>query len=199
MTTSLGSTERVASSPPPSRLALLRSKRRGAAMTEAAVFIPLFAILFTGMGFVAHLYVAKLNAMRFARAYTWEHAVRNCEGQSPARDPADRGDGTAAGNGASTTQTGSEPLDPNGSQGEPVGTDTANSDSDVNNLAQDSAGVSRSGANTSAQSSGKVKYSGAGWAPTANVESKHKMMCNEPRTETGIMAVIGRALKLFNP
>lgn len=203
MTTSPVSTELVASSAPPgrpTRLALLRSKRRGAAMTEAAVFLPLFAIMFTGMGFVAHLYVGKLNAMRFARSYAWQHAVKNCEGQTPPRDPSDKGEGNAsAGSGASTVSGGNEPLDPNGSQGEPVGTSAANGDSDVNTLTKDMPDVAKSGANTSAKSTGKVKFSGAGWAPTANVESSTKMMCNEPRTKTGILEVIGRALKLFNP
>lgn len=203
MTTSPRNTEPVApSSPPaaPSRLALLRGKRRGAAMTEAAVFIPLFTIMFVGMGFVHQLYNAKVNTMKYARSYAWQHAVKNCEGSTPPRDPQDKGDANSnAGNGSSTTSGGQEELDPNGAQGEPVGTGAANGDSDVATLSKDMPDVAKKGANTTATSTGTAKASGAGWAPTQKLESTTKMMCNEPRTKTGIMSVIGRALKLFNP
>jgi len=207
MTTSPSNSEFVgaASAPSPlaarsSRLALVRSKRRGTAVTEAAVFIPLFTIMFVGMGYIAHLYVYKINTMRFARSYAWQHAVKNCEGATPPRDSSDKADANSgAGSGSSTVQSGNEPLDPNGAQGEPVGTGAANGDSDVSTLSKDMPDVSKSGANTSATSKGSVKFSGAGWSPSAKMETTTKLMCNEPRTKTGILDVIGRALKLFNP
>jgi hypothetical protein len=183
----------IAAAAVPSRLALVRNKQRGTAVTEAAVFIPLFAILFTGMGFVAHLYVNKLNVMRFARGYAWQSAVANCEGQPPPRDPADKGDANGkAGGGGPTTASGTEPLDPSGTNG----TADANNDADINSLSQDSPSLSKSGANTSSTSNRSVKYSSANWSPAAKVESTSKMMCNEPRSKTGLVAVIKRAVGL---
>jgi hypothetical protein len=146
--------------------------------------------MFTGMGFVAHLYVGKMNAMRFARQYTWQYAVQNCEGAKPGRDPSDKADANAtAGSGTSTVDAGQEePLS--------TGLDQPNGDSDVNALSADNPELTKSGANTGSTSKNSIKYSSADWSPSAKVESTSKMMCNEPRTKTGILDVIGRAIKL---
>jgi hypothetical protein len=182
----------VASTPKAS--ARERSKKRGAAMTEAAVFIPLFAIMFTGMGFVAHLYVGKMNAMRFARQYTWQYAVQNCEGAKPGRDPADKADANAtAGSGTTTVDASQEePIDGHGT----TGLDQPNGDGDVAALSADNPELTQKGANTGSTSKNSIKYSSADWSPSAKVESTSKMMCNEPRTKTGILDVMGRAIKL---
>ena len=180
-----------------SPLAVARQRRgqRGAAMTEAAMFIPVFAIVFTGMGYLAHVYTDKLNVMRFARAYAWQHAVCNCAGDAPPRDPADKaGSGSSkAGTGAGSTVTpGEEPVQtPNSTQ-----LDKVNGDSNYQSVAKDIPELTKSGGNTSSASQKTVSYSSADWSPSMQVTSSSKMMCNEPRTKTGILDVMGRAIKL---
>lgn len=180
-----------------SPLATARQRRtkRGAAMTEAAMFIPVFAIVFTGMGYLAHVYTGKLNVMRFSRAYAWQHAVCNCAGTDPSRDPADKtGSGSSkAGTGSGSTVT---PAD------EPIATPNSNqladasADEHVASLSKDNPELTKSGANTTSASQQTVTYSDATWSPSMKVTSSSKMMCNEPRTKLEVVDIAKRVLGL---
>ena len=63
------------------RIRRARSRRlaRGAAMTEAAVAIPFFLILFAALVFVHKLYAVKENTRTEARQAMWAYALNACE------------------------------------------------------------------------------------------------------------------------
>lgn len=64
-----------------SRLDRMRQRRlrRGAAMTEAAVAIPVFLLLFAAVVFLYRVYSLKGNARMEARAAMWAYALNACE------------------------------------------------------------------------------------------------------------------------
>jgi Flp pilus assembly protein TadG len=57
-----------------------RTKRRGAALVEAAVVVPVLALFLGLMMFLHAQYSAKLAAMTKARAAAWDNSLHGCNG-----------------------------------------------------------------------------------------------------------------------
>lgn len=55
-------------------------KKRGAAMVEALVVIPVLAVLNGGLFYMLHVYDAKLTTIRNVNEVSWTQAVASCQG-----------------------------------------------------------------------------------------------------------------------
>lgn len=62
----------------------LRAQRRGTAMVEAMLVIPVLIIVLAGAAYLRELSVARASARLAARACAWQSAMRGCEGDASA-------------------------------------------------------------------------------------------------------------------
>src|SRR5687768_260073 len=91
-----------------------RRRSRGAAITEAAVVVPLFSVMFIGMMYFGKIYQTKVMTMRYARQYAWQQALSSCL-KVPAKDPNDKTDSTINQGNEGNVQD--EQLDPDAQTG----------------------------------------------------------------------------------
>jgi Flp pilus assembly protein TadG len=68
----------------PHRSLMARRRKRGAAMVEAMLVLPILIIVLTGATYLRELYLARASTRLVARACAWEMAMRGCEGGTPA-------------------------------------------------------------------------------------------------------------------
>jgi hypothetical protein len=62
-------------------------RRRGAALVEAVMAIPVLVVLLAALGYFGRLYSAKLGALAAVRSAAWQSALAGCDGRGAVESP----------------------------------------------------------------------------------------------------------------